>query len=117
MMMKPMAVALAAALLMTSGPANAASEKEAECQFQANLLSAVQKARLNGVPKANLAKVIKASNPDLTESVIAAIPAIGDHVYSIKRQDLEKVDLGVTTKAQCLENWDQIQAMKKTIGN
>ena len=116
-MMKPIAVALMAALLMTSNQAGAVTEKEAECQFQANLLSTVQKARLNGVSKANLAKVIKRSNPDLSDNVIAAIPAIAEHVYAIKQQDLENVDLGTTTKAQCLENWDQIQAMKKTISN
>ena len=116
-MMKPIAVAFIAVLLMTSGQAGAVSEKEAQCQFQANLLSAVQKARLNGVSKANLQKVIKGSNPDLSDSVIATIPAIGEHVYAIKRQDLEQVDLGATTKTQCLENWDQIQAMKETISN
>jgi len=117
MMIKPMAMALTAALLMTSGPAHAASEKEADCQFQANLLSAVQQARLNGVAKANLTIVMKASNPGLSDTVLATIPAIGEHVYGIKRRDLKKIDLGATTKTQCLENWDQIQEMKKTITN
>ena len=117
MIMKPIAVALTAALVMTSGPARAVSEKEADCQFQANLLSTVQKARLNGVSKDKLTDVIKASNPGLSESVLAAVPAIADHVYSINRKELKDVDLGAATKAQCLENWDQIQAMKKTVKN
>ncbi len=116
MMIRPTIVALTAALML-AGPATAETQKQTECSLQAGLMSTVQKARLNGVPKAKIAKVIQSANPDLSDNIIAVVPAIADHVYSIKRDDLKKVDLGKATMAQCLENWDQIQEMKKTVTN
>jgi hypothetical protein len=77
----------------------------------------VQQARLDRVPKANLANTLRAAHPDWPEGMVQAIPAIGEYVYSFKRRDLRDVDLAATSKQQCLENWDQIQELKKSMSN
>ncbi|MEP4197657.1 MAG: hypothetical protein ABJL99_18695 [Aliishimia sp.] len=91
--------------------------KEAECQFQGELVFAVQQARLERVKKDALAETLLAANPDWPAGVADAIPALGEYVYGIKRRDLKKVDLGESTKTQCLENWEQIQELKNAVSN
>ncbi len=109
--------ALAAAFLATSGPASAQSEKEHTCALQGNLMAAIQQARMGGVAEDKLTETIKARNPNLSDKIIATVPAFAAHVYGIKMRDLKKVDLGAAISAQCLENWDEIQAMSKTVTN
>jgi DNA-binding transcriptional regulator YdaS (Cro superfamily) len=102
-----------AALVAVSGPALAQSEKDRTCEIQGNLMAAIQQARLQGVSQEKLAPTIKARNPGLTPAVVETIPALGQHVYAIELAELRKVKLGAVTRAQCLANWDQIQAMAK----
>ena len=105
------------AIALLAHPAIADAQRERACQLQGDLVGAVQQARLNRVPKSKLTETIAASNPHLSESVLATIPALGNHVYSIKRRDLKKVDLRSATKQQCIDNWEQIQKMQKDISN
>lgn len=91
--------------------------KLAECQFQGELVAAVQQARLDRIKKDNLAETLIAANPDWPAGVANAIPALGEYVYSFKRRDLKNVDLGESTKTQCLENWEQIQDLKNSVSN
>ena len=93
------------------------TQKEAECQFQADLIAAVQQARLDRVDKDELPATLLKANPDWPASVETAIPAVAEYVYGFKRRDLKKVDLGAATKEQCLENWEQIQSLKNTVSN
>lgn len=110
--------ALTAVFALTLTPAFAdEAQKEAECQFQADLIGAVQQARLDRVRKANLTETLVAANPDWPAGAAKAIPAIGEYVYGFKRRDLRNVDLGETTKQQCLENWDQLQELKGSFSN
>ena len=109
--------AVAAFMLAAAGPALAQSQKERECHLQGQVFAAVQQARLNGVRKAALSERVAELLPGLPPKVLGTIPTIGNHVYGLKKRDLKKVNLGEMTKAQCLANWDQIQAMKKNLGN
>ncbi len=93
------------------------AQKQAECGFQGDLMAAVQQARLDRVRKNTVTETLLAANPDWPAGAATAIPALTDYVYSLKRRDLKDVDLGETTKTQCLENWEQLQALKKGIKN
>ncbi len=93
------------------------AEKQADCAFQAELMGAVQAARLDRVRKNKVAEKLIAQNPDWPAGVSNALPAATEYVYSIKRRDLKKVDLAAQTKATCLQNYEQIQAMKNSVGN
>ncbi len=108
-------IAIAACLL--ASPLMAADTKEESCGYQAQVMSAVQQARLNKVKQANVASTIAARNPTWPANYNAAIPQLTQFVYSQKMRDLRKSDLGATLRQQCIENWDQIQAMKKNLKN
>lgn len=108
----------AAVFVFAVTPAAASeAEKNAECQFQADLIGAVQQARMDRVRKDKLTETLLAAYPDWPEGAATAIPAIGEYVYGFKRRELRQVDLGAATKQQCLENWDQIQALKESMTN
>ncbi len=108
-------ITIAACLLAT--PLLAAETKEQSCGYQAQVMSAVQQARLNKVKQADVASTIAAGNPTWPANYSAAIPQLTQFVYSQKMRDLRKTDLGATLRQQCIENWDQIQKMQKDLKN
>ena len=112
-------IAASAFALLVVAPAAVADEaqKQAECQFQADLIGAVQQARMDRVKQEDLAERILAANPDWPSGAQQAIPAVGAYVYAFKRRDLRKVDLAATAMQQCLDNWDQIQDLKESVSN
>ena len=76
------------------------------------------KTRLRGAISADrVTETLMAANPSWPEGAANAIPALTEYVYGIKRRDLKQVDLGATTKQQCLDNWEQLQELKKTVSN
>ena len=91
--------------------------KEESCRYQGLVMSAVQQARLDRVKKADVEQVIRASNPPWPDEVSNAIPPLVNHVYAMKRRDVRRNDLGPMLEQQCVENWDQIQAMKNSLNN
>lgn len=116
-MMKAMMCSAVLGLAVMAGSAEAQSKKERDCAIQGQVMGAVQQARLDGVRKDKLVEAVRAANPDLSQQLLDTVPAIGSHIYGIKKRDLKKVDLGTVAKAQCLENYDQIQALQKSISN
>ena len=108
------AIALAVAST-TVAPAFAEDSKQTSCAYQGRVVSAIQQARLERVSQDKVEETILASNPTWPEQYNAVIPAMTGFVYEQKRRDLKKVDLGEQFRDQCLENWDQIQAMMKNV--
>lgn len=108
---------LAIAACFLAAPLLAAESKEESCGYQAQVISAIQKARLDRVRKNDVAATIAASNPTWPDNYNAAIPQLTEFVYSQKKRDLKQTDLGANMRQQCLENWDQIQAMQKQLKN
>ena len=109
------AATLAAPLLAT--PAFSAAElgKEESCKYQGQVMAAVQQARLDRVAEDKVEETIRASDPEWPENFSNAIPQLTQHVYQMKRRDLKNVDLGDVFETQCVQNWDQIQEMKKNL--
>ena len=93
-------LALAASLLAT--PVWAQSEKEQSCSYQAEVVAAIQKARLDRVKERDVPEAIAASNPTWPENYNAAIPLITPWVYEAKMRDLRNNDLSAAWKELCL---------------
>ena len=106
-------ITLVAALLAV--PAYAAERKEESCKYQGQVMAAVQAARLDRVAKTDVEQVILDSDPAWPEQYSKAIPQLTAHIYAMKRRDLKATDFGPLLEQQCLENWDQIQAMQKQL--
>lgn len=99
--------------LALPGAALAKQSKEEACALQGNVMSAIQQARLDRVSKAKVIPTVYDANPDWPESMKSALPGMVDWVYSMKRRDLRKVQLGPVTQQQCLDNWDALQDLAK----
>ncbi len=96
-------------------PMLAEASKEESCGYQGQVMAAVQQARMDRVKKDRVETEILASNPTWPAEYSKAIPPLVDQVYAMKRRDLRKNDLGALFEQQCLANWEQIQAMKKSL--
>lgn len=99
------------AAMYFSTPGFAAQSKEAACALQNDVVSAIQKARLDRVRKAEVVPTLVEANPAWPTGLADGLPQLVEWVYSLRRRDLKGVDLGATAEQQCLDNWDQIQAL------
>jgi hypothetical protein len=115
--MRQVLTAIAISLLAVPATAATQAEKKKQCQFQADLIGAVQTARLDRVKKAKASETVLAANPEWPEGAAQAMSPVVEYVYGIKRRDLKKVDLAADTLTTCLENYDQIQALKNSVEN
>lgn len=94
-------IAIAAALLAT--PLAAAETKEQSCQYQADVVAAIQKARLDKVKERDVVQAVAETGPSWPESYNAAIPLITPWVYEQKMRDVRKKDLGAAWLELCLQ--------------
>lgn len=111
-------LAMIAFLLAT--PAFSAEDvetKEVSCGYQADVVAAIQKARLDRVRESKVGEKIAASDPQWPEKYNAAIPQLTAWIYEQKRRDLRKVDLAEQLREQCIENWDAIQEATRDLNN
>lgn len=110
-------LSLMAAMAICATPALAQSEKESSCRIQGELMGLIQQARLDGVRQANLTETVAAARPDFSEKLLQTVPNLGSFVYDQRRRDLRKLDLAALTEQQCLDNWEQIQALRGAVSN
>ena len=94
--------ALVLALLAT--PALAEDSKEVSCGYQAQVVAAIQQARLDRVKERDVPEAIAASNPTWPENYHAAIPLITPWVYEKKMRVVRQNDLSEAWKEVCLAN-------------
>lgn len=96
---------LAAALTLGAfaTPTLAASKKQ-DCTHQANVVGAVQAARLARVSERKVADAILAGDVTWPERYNNAIPLFAGEVYKIKMRDLKKTDLRAEWLQTCLAN-------------
>ncbi|THH35690.1 hypothetical protein E4Z66_11405 [Aliishimia ponticola] len=93
------------------------AEKEAQCALQAQLMGKVQQARLDRVRKNKAVETLVSENPQWPEGISSALPAVVEYVYSLKMRDLRNTDLEADTKITCIENFEQIQALRNNVSN
>lgn len=94
-------IVLAVALLAT--PLAAEETKEQSCKYQADVVAAIQKARLDRVKERDVPQAIADTGPTWPENYNAAIPLIAPWVYEQKMRDVRKKDLGAAWLELCLQ--------------
>lgn len=95
-------------------PAFAEADKEEVCGFQGQMTSAIQQARLDGVPEENVEAAVLSGEPTWPENYNAAIPTLAQWVYQTDLGLVEQSDMGAVWQSECIKNWEVIQM---TIGN
>ncbi|WP_298846307.1 hypothetical protein [uncultured Ruegeria sp.] len=94
-------IAFVAAFLAT--PLAAQETKEESCKYQADVVAAVQKARLDRVKERDVVQAVADSGPTWPENYNAAVPLITPWVYEQKMRDVRKKDLGAAWLELCLQ--------------
>lgn len=94
---------LIAALLASPVAVAAADSKEQSCAYQAQVVAAIQQARLNKVKERNVAKAVADTNPTWPDNYNKAIPLITPWVYEQKMKVIRKEDLGAAWNELCLK--------------
>jgi hypothetical protein len=93
-----------AAVLATAGPGFAASKKEKECGYQADIVAAVQQARLNRVKERKVPEVVMAGEVTWPERYNVTIPIFAGEMYKLKVRDLKDTNQGEEWLKLCLAN-------------
>ena len=88
---------------LMAGPLWAADSKAVSCDYQAQVVGAIQQARLDKVKERDVPKHIADSNPTWPENYSAAIPIMTPWVYQQKMRDVKKKDLAAAWKELCLK--------------
>ena len=94
---------LIAVLAIVGAPAFAQSEKEVSCEYQAQVVSAVQQARLDRVKEREVPAAIAETSPTWPDNYNAAIPLIAPWVYSLPIKDVREKDLAAAWNELCLK--------------
>lgn len=94
-------LSLVACLL--ASPVFSAETKEETCGYQADVVAAIQAARLDRVQEREVPAAIAATNPTWPENYNAAIPLITPWVYEKKRKVIKNEDLSAAWKELCLQ--------------
>ncbi len=89
--------------LCLATPVVAQDSKEVSCQYQADIVSAIQQARLDKVKERDVQKTILASNPAWPENYSAAIPLMTPWVYEQKMRTVRNEDLSAAWNELCLQ--------------
>ena len=87
---------------ISAAPVMAATEKEQDCTYQAQVVEAVRQARIARVKESLVAESVKATEPSWPEKYNGAIPLVTPWVYEMKMRDVRSQDLAGAWKEVCL---------------
>lgn len=96
-------LSLAVVLTFSALPAVAQSDKEVSCGYQAQVVAAVQQARLDRVEERSVQKTILESDPEWPANFNNAIPLITPWVYEMPMKDVRENDLSDVWSELCLQ--------------
>ncbi|MGV6847702.1 MAG: hypothetical protein ACWA5A_04920 [Marinibacterium sp.] len=100
------------AALVMIGAANAGTaqvSKEEYCGSTAQVVGAIQQARLDRVPERKVAETILAGDPAWPDAYDNAIVQLTPWVYEQKMRDVRKQDLSAAWAEVCGANWDSFK--------
>ncbi|MCE8518274.1 hypothetical protein KBY31_16245 [Ruegeria pomeroyi] len=89
--------------LLAASPLAAAETKQESCQYQADVVAAIQQARLDRVKERDVPAAVAATNPTWPANYNAAIPLIAPWVYQQKMRDVRDQDLSAAWLELCLK--------------
>lgn len=98
-------------LSLTFGGALQAQEitREEYCGQTANVVLAIQQARLDRVKERDVSSVILASNPSWPDRYDNAIVQLTPWVYEQRMRDVRKTNLGAVWSEVCVAQWDSFK--------
>lgn len=96
-------IRLAFAAVVFATPVLAAETKEQSCDYQAQVVAAIQQARLDKVKERKVAEAIAETEPTWPESYNNAIPLIAPWVYEQKMKVIREEDLSAVWAELCLQ--------------
>lgn len=102
-MIRRLLTATAIATTCVAAPLIAAETKEQSCEYQAQVVAAIQQARLDKVKERDVAEAIAATSPTWPEAYNNAIPLIAPWVYEQKMKVVREEDLGAAWSELCLQ--------------
>jgi hypothetical protein len=91
-----------AAVVASAGAAQAQSKKEMDCGYQADVVGAIQQARIERVSERKVAAHV-AEKATWPENYNGAIPLMTPWVYEMKMRDVKAQDLAGAWKELCLQ--------------
>jgi len=94
---------IAAFLAMPAYAGNDEITQEKSCGYQAEIVAAIQKARLDRVKERDVPQAIADTNPTWPATYNAAIPLMTPWVYEKKRRVIRNEDLSAAWKELCLQ--------------
>lgn len=97
------AATVCAAPLLASEDAATPENLTEVCGYQAQIVAAIQQARLDRVAEREVPDHILASDPEWPENYNAAIPLITPWVYEQKRRVIRNEDLSAAWNELCLQ--------------
>ena len=99
-----MMIRLAVAAALLASPLAAQDDKATSCGYQADVVAAIQKARLDRVSERDVPEAIAKTNPTWPENYNAAIPLMTPWVYEKKMRIVRNNDLAAAWEEVCLAN-------------
>lgn len=93
---------LTATLVVAALPALSETEKQISCGYQADVVDAIQKARLDKVKERGVEKVILDTDPQWPAKFNKTIPLIAPWVYELPIKQVRENDLGDIWNESCL---------------
>ncbi len=98
-MIRVLSVVLSVAV---ASPAFAATSKAEDCSYQADVVAAVQAARLARVSERKVPAHVAGTAPNWPERYNNVVPLVAPWVYSMKMSEVKAGDLGAAWKEMCL---------------
>lgn len=91
------------AMVGLAQPVLAETAKEVDCGYQADVVAAVQAARLARVKERAVPDHVAATDPDWPEKYSVVVQLVTPWVYEMKMRELKVADLGAAWKELCLQ--------------
>ena len=98
-MIRVMSVVLSVVL---AGPVVAATAKDKDCGFQADVVAAVQAARVARVGERKVPNHVAETSPKWPEKYNNILPLVTPWVYGMKMSEVKSSDLGAAWNEMCL---------------
>lgn len=93
----------ALALTLLAFPVQAADTPRQSCEYQAQVVAAVQQARLDRVKERDVPAAVAATNPTWPENYNAAVPLVTPWVYEQKMRTIREKSLADAWLELCIQ--------------
>ena len=93
---------LVGVMAVSAAPLMAATDAEIDCTYQADVVTAVRQARIDGVKERAVPQTVQEASPTWPDNYNAVVPLVAPWVYEMKMREVRNNDLGAAWKEMCL---------------